>query len=87
MQKFSSLEVIADGETITDVGIFNKDSKALSVKVLLGNRSGVYFTISSTSFQDLFEITKLNLEELPELLVHDNTLIRELAKYRFDNLK
>ena len=46
-----------------------------------------HFSPCSDYFADLYNITKLSLEELPELLVHDNMLIRKLAEYTMDRLK
>jgi hypothetical protein len=87
MEMFENLKNISGKETIVRVGSLGKIYEGyLHIIVELSNTHTIHFSISLYHFTDLFEILKLKKEELPVLLVHDNMLIRELAKYNMDRL-
>lgn len=85
MLEFPSLKNIIKEKIIVRVSSFGKINNGyLPIIIELINTNTIHFAISQQHYSDLFEILNLSLQELPELLVHDNMLIRALAKYRMD---
>lgn len=68
--------------SITGITLYKTDMLEDSNIVITGNA----WYCSNNMFIVLSEVMLAKLEDLPIYLVHDNVLIRELAKYRMKEL-